>query len=51
MATQPTSNLAPVTEEAFMADRQQTWSRVYHAATGVLIFMAILLSLMAFFLT
>lgn len=51
MATQPTSNLAPVTEEAFLADRQQTWSKVYHAATGCLIFMAIVLVLMAAFLT
>ncbi len=51
MATQPTSNLAPVTEEAFLADRQQTWSKVYHTATGFLIFMVILLALMAFFLT
>jgi hypothetical protein len=51
MATEPTSTLAPVTEEAFLADRQQTWSKVYHTATGFVIFMAILLALMAAFLT
>ena len=51
MATQPTSNLAPVTEEAFLADRQHTWSKVYHTATGFVIFMAIVLILMATFLT
>lgn len=51
MASPSTSPLAPVTEEAFLADRQQFWSSVCHAVIGIVIFAAVVLLLMAFFLT
>jgi hypothetical protein len=51
MATPPTSNLAPVTEEAFLADRQRIWASVCHAGIGSVIFLAIVLILMAALLT
>jgi hypothetical protein len=51
MATQSTSTLAPVTEDAFLADRQQFWGSVCHAGVVTVIFLIVLLALMAFFLT
>mgnify|MGYP001544800784 CR=1 FL=1 len=50
MATQPPSSLAPVTEEAFLADRQAFWASLCSATVGSVIFITILLALMAIFL-
>lgn len=41
---------APVTEEAFVADRQRFWAGFGHFTLGVVIFLVILLGLMGIFL-
>jgi hypothetical protein len=51
MATHPTPSLPPVTEDAFLGDRQRMWASVCHAGIGSVIFLAIVLILMAAFLT
>jgi hypothetical protein len=50
MALTPSSNLAPVTEDAFLADRQKFWASFGHFTLGMVIFLVILLALMGIFL-
>ncbi len=50
MAQTPSSTLAPVTEEAFLADRQKMFAGFGNATLGGVIFMVVLLVLMAIFL-
>jgi hypothetical protein len=50
MAMQASNSPAPVTEEAFLADRQRFWASLCSATTGTVIALAVLLALMAFFL-
>jgi len=50
MAQTPSSTLAPVTEDAFLADRQKMFAGFGNATLGAVIFMVVLLVLMAIFL-
>ncbi len=50
MAHAPSSNLAPVTEEAFLADRQKFLASFINFTTGSVIFLVVLIVLMAIFL-
>jgi len=50
MAQPPSSNLAPVTEAAFLADRQKFWASFGSFVLAVVIFLVILLGLMGIFL-
>lgn len=51
MAHSPTgATLAPVTEEAFLADRRRMFAGFGNATLGAVIFMVVLLVLMAVFL-
>jgi hypothetical protein len=50
MAIPASNNLAPVTQEAFLADRQKFWASLCSATTGSVIAVIILLVLMAVFL-
>ena len=50
MAQSPSHSLAPVTEDAFLADRQKFWSACTGFTMGGVIFIAVLLILMAIFL-
>jgi hypothetical protein len=50
MAQIPSSNLAPVTEEAFLADRQKFFASFGSFTLGAVIFLVILLALMGIFL-
>lgn len=52
MAQQPSSStLAPVTEEAFLADRQKFFSAFTGFTMGSVIFLVIVVALMGIFLT
>lgn len=44
------TNLAPVTDDAFLADRQRFWGSFSHFVLGCVIALAIMLILMAIFL-
>jgi len=50
MAQSPTVSPAPVTEDAFLADRQKFWSAFTGFTLGSVIFIVVLLVLMAIFL-
>jgi hypothetical protein len=50
MAQPPSSNLAPVTEAAFLADRQRMWVGFGRFTLGMVIFLVILMGLMGIFL-
>ena len=51
MANIPSSGtMPPVTQEAFLADRQRMFAGFGHATLGAVIFMVVLLVLMALFL-
>jgi hypothetical protein len=50
MAQVPTTSAAPLTEDAFLADRQKFWSAFTGATMGAAIFVAVLLILLAIFL-
>jgi hypothetical protein len=50
MAQAPSSNIAPVTEAAFIADRQHFWVNFGRFVLGMVIFLVILLGLMGIFL-
>lgn len=50
MADIPSSSPAPLTEDAFLADRQKFLSSFIGFTTGSVIFLAVLLILMAIFL-
>lgn len=50
MAQSPTHSTAPVTEDAFLADRQKFWSAFTGATLATVIFLVVLLILMAIFL-
>ena len=50
MAHAPSSNLAPVTEEAFTADRQRMFAGFTGATTFSIVASAVVLGLMAIFL-
>jgi hypothetical protein len=50
MALPSTNNPAPVSEEAFIADRMQFWSSFTGATTGLVIVVIVLLAAMAIFL-
>ncbi len=50
MAQAPSSTLAPVTEAAFLADRQKFWVGFGHFVLAMVIFLVILLGLMGIFL-
>ena len=51
MAEMTQTNPAPLTEDAFVADRQRFWGSFTHATTFAVVAMVILLILMAIFLT
>ena len=50
MSQPPSSNLAPVTEEALLADRQKMFAGFGNATLGAVIFIVILMALMGIFL-
>lgn len=50
MATQAANTLPPVTEDAFLADRQRFWGSLCRAATVAIVLLVILLVLMDIFL-
>ncbi|MCW3473165.1 hypothetical protein [Limobrevibacterium gyesilva] len=50
MAQSPMSDLPPVTEEAFVANRQQVWASFCGFTTGTVIVAVAILVLMAIFL-
>ncbi len=50
MAHAPSSNPAPLTEEAFFADRMAFWSGFCNFATVCTVLLALLMAAMAFFL-
>ena len=50
MAQTPSSNLAPVTEEAFLADRQKFFAGFGSFTLVTAIFLVILMALMGIFL-
>ncbi len=50
MAQTQSSNLAPVTEEAFLAERQRFFAGFGNATLGAVIFIVILMALMGIFL-
>lgn len=50
MASSAQNTLPPVTEDAFLADRQRFWGSLCRAATGSVIALVILLVLMDIFL-
>jgi hypothetical protein len=50
MANPPSSSSAPLTEDAFIADRQKFLSSFIGFTTGSVIFVAVLLILLAIFL-
>lgn len=50
MAQTPSSSLAPITPEAFLADRQKFWAGFGHFTLAMVIFLVILLGLMGIFL-
>ncbi len=50
MAQPPISSPAPLTEDAFLADRQKFWSAFTGATTVTVILLAVLLILMTIFL-
>jgi hypothetical protein len=50
MAQPPATGPAPVTEDAFLAERQKFWSGFTGFTLGSVIFVAVLLILMAIFL-
>ena len=50
MSHSSTSSLAPVTEQAFLADRQKFLSGFSHFTLGAVIFLVILVALMGIFL-
>jgi hypothetical protein len=50
MAETSSTTLAPVTEEAFLADRQEFWASFGHFALGGTILVVVILILMALFL-
>lgn len=50
MAMQASNSPAPVTEDAFLADRQHFWASLCNAITGSVIALVVLLVLMAIFL-
>jgi hypothetical protein len=50
MAQPPSSDLVPVTPEAFLADRQKFWLSFGHFVLAMVIFLIILLGLMGIFL-
>jgi hypothetical protein len=50
MAQSPETTMPPVTEEAFLADRQHFWAGFCSATTFTVIAMVVLLGLMAIFL-
>ncbi len=50
MALPTTSTAAPLTEDAFLADRQKFWGSFTGATTGAVVVMVVLLVAMAVFL-
>ena len=50
MANPPSSSAAPLTEDAFLADRQKFLSSFISFTTGSVIFLVVLMILMAIFL-
>jgi hypothetical protein len=50
MAQPPSTTPAPVTEQAFLADRQRFFAGFGNATTGAIIFIVILMLLMWIFL-
>lgn len=48
--TMHSTNSAPLTEDAFIADRQRFWGSFTHATTFAVVAMVILLILMTIFL-